>query len=287
MDLVDRSQKHLMVGGLVTLVGVLMVLFGAPKNVVSFEQLLEAAPLPPEQPPCERDLKLDPYRLWLANKYEIERNEVFDRFVFNDHTFEKLDDALESAHAVELEGMKKLELERVERAAQLLDQQGSETASTHERESKSMLIYGALIFVLCLPGLSLFYFGWQDQEASVQNLSVDKQKTLASISQTWNLKFPDDWQFISNSNVQSAADTGWTFCDERSGTLTEFTTSARAIDAVQLIDKALGEGNNPWKGVASSGNIEKRTYILKNGSTLRLTAFESTAYLCETYPSSN
>lgn len=49
-------------------------------------------------PPCERDLKLDSYQLWLADKYNIRRNDVFQKFEVERRLFPNLEEALEYAH---------------------------------------------------------------------------------------------------------------------------------------------------------------------------------------------
>lgn len=51
----------------------------------------------------ERDLASDGYRLWLAERYNIKRHDVFQRFVLGDKTFENLDDVLQYAHGIEEE----------------------------------------------------------------------------------------------------------------------------------------------------------------------------------------
>ena len=54
-------------------------------------------------PPCERDLKLDSYQLWLADKYNIRRNDVFQKFEVERRLFPNLEEALEYAHSRQIE----------------------------------------------------------------------------------------------------------------------------------------------------------------------------------------
>ncbi len=50
-----------------------------------------------------QDLSNPTYKIWLANKYRIEKNELFDKFVISDDVFSSLEDALAFAHHAELE----------------------------------------------------------------------------------------------------------------------------------------------------------------------------------------
>lgn len=58
-------------------------------------------------PPCERDLKLDSYQLWLADRYNIRRNDVFQKFEVERRLFPNLEEALEYAHLRQLENDRK------------------------------------------------------------------------------------------------------------------------------------------------------------------------------------
>ena len=97
LDLMARRQNHLIVAALITIAGILMGLF-AKGDLLNDPKAKPNAGLEFDG---DRNLHEDKYRLWLADRYKIERNAVFDRFVFDDQTFETLDEALEDAHAKE------------------------------------------------------------------------------------------------------------------------------------------------------------------------------------------
>lgn len=98
IGLIAQRQNHLMVASLITLIGTLMTIFGGGRT----GERASSTEVPNFQvtdtPPCERDLSLDTYRLWLAAKYDIKKNEVFDSFICDDQIFKALEDALKHAH---------------------------------------------------------------------------------------------------------------------------------------------------------------------------------------------
>jgi hypothetical protein len=117
LNLMAQRQNHLLVAGLITLIGALMAIFGKDQGRSNgTESSDRSMVLPSANFNGEHDLASDGYRLWLARHYQIERNEVFNRFVLGEQTFENLDNALVHAHALEMEKIaaKKAESERVE-----------------------------------------------------------------------------------------------------------------------------------------------------------------------------
>jgi len=57
------------------------------------------------EPPQERDLTNDTYKIWLGNTYEIKRNELFEKYECDGKLFDTLDDVL--VYADSLEGEKR------------------------------------------------------------------------------------------------------------------------------------------------------------------------------------
>ena len=51
----------------------------------------------------------DSYKLYLADKYSIQKNEVFEQFVCKGKMFRTLDDALEHGHELELSAIREEE----------------------------------------------------------------------------------------------------------------------------------------------------------------------------------
>jgi hypothetical protein len=59
-------------------------------------------------PRTERDLESDAYKLWLGKTYAIKKNELFEKYEFDDKLFETLDEALVDAHQREVEKEERL-----------------------------------------------------------------------------------------------------------------------------------------------------------------------------------
>jgi formylglycine-generating enzyme required for sulfatase activity len=104
LDKMEQRRNHLTLGGLVTLSGVILLGFGAvrvPETTAAPRPELRAPVT--EQPPCARDLALEPYKLWLVTRYAITRNDVLSCFVCDGRMFATVDDALAHAHTLELQ----------------------------------------------------------------------------------------------------------------------------------------------------------------------------------------
>lgn len=63
----------------------------------------------------ERDLSNTRYKVWLIDAYGIEKNEVLGEFLCGEKSFETVDEALEFAHAKEVEKQTQAEHERQQR----------------------------------------------------------------------------------------------------------------------------------------------------------------------------
>ena len=73
----------------------------SPQTQASKERPSSQAKAAEEGPP--RDLASDEYKVWLGKKYEITRNELFDKFECDGKLFESLDAALKYADKFEAE----------------------------------------------------------------------------------------------------------------------------------------------------------------------------------------
>jgi len=100
VGLMDERRNQLMLGGLITLAGVILLGFGSLRT--SGPAMSVPAPVSSE-PPCARDLALEPYKLWLVARYAIVRNETLASYVCGDKLFATADEAMAHAHAVELQ----------------------------------------------------------------------------------------------------------------------------------------------------------------------------------------
>jgi hypothetical protein len=150
LDLMARRQNHLLVAALMTLIGALMAIFGKGQSDSALADVLTE-----ERPPefaGEHDLSSDAYKLWLAKHHQIHRNEVFNRFVMGEKTYETLDLALIHAHALEMQKLvdEKAEDERIE-AEVAADREtariAAETADAHLQEAKPKIIVAVIIAI--------------------------------------------------------------------------------------------------------------------------------------------
>jgi hypothetical protein len=100
----------------------------------------------------ERSFTSDAYRLWLADRYQIKRNDVFDRFVAGNRTFETLDAALAYCYDVEAAKFERDKLDQ-ERAAADKAAWVAAREELNKRNNRQAIIFG-VIFILGL------IFGW-------------------------------------------------------------------------------------------------------------------------------
>ena len=134
----------------------------------------------------ERALSSDPYRLWLADRYSIQRNDIFNSFVVGDRMFQELEQALSYAHSQELEAIAGAEAAAIEKAEteererQLREQrlaQELEQSAANWRKfwRKDAWIYLATVLVLGggLFGLIRYQIGQIDQ--ALDQALTDKQ----------------------------------------------------------------------------------------------------------------
>lgn len=117
IGLLDDRRNILLMG--IFLVGIGIYLFASEKKV-SAKPPNERSP---ENPPCQRDLSLAPYKIWLVTRYSIRKNDVLDSFVCQEQLFSSVDAALEYAHSLETQKFEE---------KQILDQQQKKR---RERES--------------------------------------------------------------------------------------------------------------------------------------------------------
>jgi hypothetical protein len=117
--LIEQRQNRLIVACLITVSGALLAIFGKDASadssratpgisIAKSDALFEG----------QVDISSDAYRLWLADKYQITKNDVFDRFVFAERTFRTLNEALAAASEIEAEKLASFERTQVDRMAE-------------------------------------------------------------------------------------------------------------------------------------------------------------------------
>jgi len=148
IGLIAQRQNHLIVASLITLIGVLLAIFGgqiklAPANTAAAPAIVS------DEPAIDRDLTSDAYRLWLAERYQVQRNELFDKFVFDSKTYATLDDALAAAHAVELDRAAAAEVKLTETEARYQENLARFTEEQKVVDAKvDKLMYGFMALII-------------------------------------------------------------------------------------------------------------------------------------------
>ena len=250
LDLMERRQNHLIVAALITLIGALMAIFGKDENTI------EVLATPPSTPPVfdgERDIQSDAYRLWLSQRYEIQRNEVFDRFVVGQQTFESLEDALSSAHAIEERKVadELAEEERVE-AEVAADKEAarlaSEKAEAEWEEAKPKVVIGMLIaFAIMAGGYFLIRETPEEREARLIAEAAEREEQIEKFKSQFAVNLPDDF---ANASVEEQESDNDYLCDEiRNGSVLKFRTDMKEEGLKDRFVETLGEGKSQYDGL--------------------------------------
>jgi hypothetical protein len=97
--IVDKNAAGFLLGAFLGPIGWIIV-FLLPREPIeeqnsSHHQVQPVKPRP--SPSVKRDLNSDSYKLYLGKKYEIQRNDLFQKFECREKLFESLEDALEFA----------------------------------------------------------------------------------------------------------------------------------------------------------------------------------------------
>jgi hypothetical protein len=276
IGLIAQRQNYLFGAGLITLIGALMAIFGGPRPPLQIADLPRSSV--PDQPPGQRDIGQDSDRLWLAAKYDIRRNEVFDRFVLADQTFEDLDSALEQAHAAEEVLLADAAAREDERRKEA-DRVAADHAEMDAAMAKFLKIAAVVLVIGCILGAPYFYRQMQESAARVAAQKTEARRQMSEALAAWKIDLPPTWQFSSIRNVTVADDEIW--CDGNAGTLLNIDTPDDPAEVAGFLDKALGTGVDPFEGVSGGSESESRVYSRKGGHQLHVYAARGAIYLCD------
>lgn len=282
IGLIARRQNHLMVASLITLIGTLMTIFGGKKEEELELSAFASKPPQPNNPPCERDLSLDPYRLWLAAKYNIIKNDVFDAFVFENQTFNTLEEALQKAHDMEQREYERLKTEAATKAE--AEQQKAEAlAAQQKQQNKNVKVAGLVLLVCLVIAAPFIHSKIQSELKRAAEYAKEKSIQRQKLQSTWGIIPDKNWivdDFVAvNENMKDKI----VWCDDKKGL---FTTVETGLDPNQLITKLstdLGDGKDPYESATLTTENQQRIYKLKNGNLLHAYAtVNGTLFLCET-----
>lgn len=252
LDLMARRQNHLIVAALITLIGALMAIFGkdgteerATANSMSQAQTEEDFDGDP-------DISSDAYRLWLAKHYRIERNDVFDRFVLGEQTFDTLKDALTHAHTTEMQKIadKKAEEERIEAevaANKEAVRLAKEEADAAFRDSMPKMVVGGII-ALALAAAAYFILKETPEERAAREAKekAEKVELFQSVETKFGVSLPEDASAITIT--ENAADYDFLCNSAKTGTLLKFRTALTEEQIQSLLAKKLGKGESEYGG---------------------------------------
>ncbi len=252
IDLMARRQNHVIVAGLVTLIGALMAIFGGRGAILSPTDVPAAIPADSDFEGA-RELASDPYRLWLAAKYGLERNSVFDRFVVGDATFETLESALSELHARELEiaAEKATELELRDARIADIEERARLTAEAEDaawRQARPKVFVAMALGVIFLIGLGYVFMETPEQRAArLANLEKQRTDLIAGAEKQFGVKIPDDASDIQANKTNK--ETSF-ICDNHEGVdYLSFNSKMSASDIRDYFVKILGKGEPVYESL--------------------------------------
>lgn len=278
LELMSRRQNHLIVAALITLVGVLLIIFG---TILSRNETANVVNTEVESFNGDRDITSDAYRLWLARAYSIERNDVFDSYVIINQTFKSLDDALAHAHSLEqgkliqaMEEQKKREDDQAQarEAARI----NAEIAEAEWKKRKPKYIVGSIIFL----GLLLIFFipiwkkSVEQEQIRLAKEAAEKARIISDAESKFGVSLPED---VYGIRVREKAGNYQFACEwDENALLLEFNTKYNQYDLKEKFSKELGKGDPLYK------HIDKADWVWdKNNKKYILKSFhEKEYYLC-------
>ena len=213
----------------------------------------------------ERSFTSDAYRLWLADRYKIQRNDVFDRFVIGDRTFETLDAALAYCYDEEDKKVKKAELEQ-ERAAS----EKAALEAERQRDKWKNKVGWALVGIVFL---GFCVFAYIDNSAQKRIESSERLALIREVEDRFKISIPTDAEAITVNEKYTS------YCDSDQGTELQFTSNLTAQEIKDQFSKTLGAGKVDFERSAML-----RWKWLESGVRYQSTTFSGykRTYLCMT-----
>ncbi|MEY5007079.1 MAG: hypothetical protein RL764_395 [Pseudomonadota bacterium] len=265
IGLIAQRSNHLLVASLTTLIGALMVILGGRKQRSQDPRRTSLPNEEAEPLPCNRDLDLDQYRLWLAKKYQISRNDLFDQYVLNKKLYKTLDDALTAAHLIEAQSL----AATTSKAAALSADDVNQKAPDNQLFS-IFLVFGAITVVVGAPLIFL---------ASGQSTKRDES---ASLQKMLGFTPPKSLSLTEQATI-SMGDSLTGMCGGSPGRLFTFKTKDFPEDIVGSLDQILGPSKKTVSADPETVSTESRVYVIPNGLTLHVWASSSgKVYFCST-----
>ena len=216
----------------------------------------------------EINLTSDPYRLWLADRYEIQRNELFDRFVIKDQTFDTLDAALSYAYDLEAARIEsaRLDNERLlaERSARLEAKRiANERAAADWERDKPKAILALVISASVLAAFVMW--------AYIRAGEIEAQKTkaaaelLAKIEREFGVEVPENAINVDLKAVEGDDSTIW--CEgAENGKMLSFDSNSSPEEIAGSFTKQLGSGEPMYGSLFDTGENFSTIWKKKDAS---------------------
>ena len=132
---------------------------------------------PPTKKPATRDLDSDAYKLYLAEKYSIKRNDAFEKLVCDDKLFDSIDIALAHAHRLENLELQAQQQQKLEREIQARKSAVEEQAAN---EGLQKAVNESLPFVALIGAVLIAVIFWAAQQEKLERAN---QAEAARISE--------------------------------------------------------------------------------------------------------
>ena len=216
----------------------------------------------------EINLKSDPYRLWLADRYEIQRNELFDRFVMKDQTFDTLDAALSYAYDLEAARIESVRLDKerllAERSARLEAKRiANERAAADWEKDKPKAILALVISASVLAAFVMW--------AYIRAGEIEAQKTkataelLAKFEGEFGVGIPKNAESVELKVVEGDDSKIW--CEgAKNGKMLSFYSDSSPEEIAGNFTKQLGSGEPMYGSLFATGENFNTIWKKKNAS---------------------
>jgi hypothetical protein len=237
----------------------------------------------------ERSFTSDAYRLWLADRYQIKRNDVFERFVIKDQTFDTLDAALARAYDLEAARIESVRLDKerliAERAASLeasriAAERAAESAAADWEKNKPKIVLGSIISVAILIAFGVLVYK--------KGLEIDTQSTNAAaelrakIEREFGVKVPENAERVELEVVEGDDATTW--CEGAiNGKMVSFSSNSSPKEIAGSFTKQLGSGEPKYGSLFVKEENFSTIWKTKNASyVLSIIEFQpnNSVYLC-------
>lgn len=298
LGLISKRQNHLFVAGLLALIGVLLIIFGGSGKSASVTADRidggQAQRNLPSEPPTERDLSSDSYRLWLAEKYAIRRNELFDQFVLDQQTFDTLDQALINAHEREMKALEQRKQalavkEREAEARQVAEADRiAQYAEQRQQDQKAFkriaVLFVAVLILLSpiiIPAVQKSLANAKIEATRKEAAKLAEEKRIGEMLTKVGLKPGDGWSGLYEDKDDETSK--YSTCDNLPANLIRFQTRHAPEIVAEEFEKQLGAADELYRSLSQieNGDLSREWAATGKRPAIQLFAFrDRNVWLC-------